>query len=100
VKLEVIPTQWAADGQVFGGGVHEDVKLTRKLAPLVAGAEAAGVVNVLHATRDERALLKGHVETQAESEKAYARAQADGSWHEGNRAQYDLDVASGVRSEG
>ena len=87
MKLEVLTAHWAADDNVFEGGVHEDVKLTRKLAPLVAGAEAAGVI-VVTASREERKLLGGHVESQADGEKAYERAQKTGRWHHGNLSQF------------
>jgi hypothetical protein len=77
VKLEVVHTRWGAEDEVFEGGIHEDVKLTRALAPLVAAAEAAGSVRVLDATAAERKLLAGKVQSQADGEKAFAKAQGD-----------------------
>src|SRR3954463_6627768 len=99
VSIEVLTAQWAADDDVYTGGVHADVKITKKNAPLFAGAEAAGVIVVLDATDDTRALLAGHVQSQEDGEAEYERAQQDGRWSEGNVAQFDLDVASGVRSD-
>lgn len=91
LRFEVSGSQWAADEQVFGGGVHEIARPTKKLLRLVAAAEAAGAIRVLAASKEHRAALKGHVESQAESEKAYAKAQADGRWQEGNLLQYEVD---------
>lgn len=99
MKLKVVHTKWSAGGQTFAGGVHDDVKVTRKLAPLIAAAEHAGSIVVVSATREERKLLKPHVQSQADGEKAYAAAQKSGAWHEGNLEQFDLDVAAGVRSD-
>lgn len=67
---------WGADERVFGGGVHDDVKLTRELAPLVAAAEAAGTI-LVDASPAERKLLGRHVQSQADGEKALAKGQGD-----------------------
>lgn len=99
MKFEVVYTQWSADGKLYGGGVHEVEKPSKKLLGLLAAAEDAGSVRIVEASRAERSALKGHVQTQADGEKAYAKAQADGSWHEGNRLQYEHDP-SGFGGEG
>lgn len=117
MKLEVLHTQWAAEDEVFAGGVHEIEKPTADFLRLVAGAEAAGSVVVLDASDAHRAKLDRHVQSQEDGEAAYAAAQGDwvppvndengvmveagywtGPWHEANVAQYDLDVMSGARA--
>jgi hypothetical protein len=98
IKFEVLPTVWGADGEEFGGGVHEVAKPTAAFLRLVAGAEAAGTVVVLEASDAHRAKLDSHVQSQEDGEAEYAKAQADGRWHEGNIEQFDLDVMSGVRT--
>lgn len=99
MRFEVVHSVWGADDEVFGGGVHEVAKPTNKLLALLAGAEAAGVVVVLEATDAERGKLDKGVQSQDDGEAAYEKAQADGSWHEGNLAQFELDVAAGQRTE-
>jgi hypothetical protein len=49
----------------------------------------------VHASREERAKMTAHLESQSESEKA--KAQADGTWQEGNLQQFELDRQSGAR---
>jgi hypothetical protein len=96
VQIEVLTSVWGADDQEFPGGVH-DVKLTRKLAPLVAGAEAAGAIVVVDATSAERKLLERHVQSQEQAEKAQAKAMGDpdpetgsptGPWQHGNHVDF------------
>lgn len=96
MKIEVLVTQWGADGEVFVGGVHEIEKPTKKLLRLVAGAEAAGSVKAT-ASKEERAAIDAAVEAQTDSEAAYEKAQANGSWHEGNYDQFASEVAQGLR---
>jgi len=96
MKIEVLVSQWSAEGQTFAGGVHEIEKPTKKLLGLV-GAAPDTTLTVLSASKDERAALKAAVESQAKSEKRYAQAQRDGSWHAGNYDQYLLDVENGSR---
>src|SRR3954447_9246527 len=97
MRFEVLHVQWGADDETFGGGVHDVKKPTAAFLRLLAGAEAAGAVKILDAA-GHRQKLNQHVETQAQSEKAYAAAQRSGAWHEGNQAQFDLDVEAGRRS--
>lgn len=87
MRIEVLTTRWGADDAVYDGGSHEIEKPTAKFLRLVAGAEAAGVVKVT-ASQEERAKLRGHVESQADSEKAQEKAFRSGAWHEGNLADY------------
>lgn len=96
MKIEVLVTQWSAEGETFGGGAHEIAKPTKKLLGLAAAAEAAGSITV-SASKDERVTMTAAVESQSESEKAYAEAQRNGSWHEGNYDQFMLDVEQGLR---
>jgi hypothetical protein len=106
VKVEVLVTQWSAEGQTLAGGVHEigpgecpcgaKHKSTKAFLSLVAAAEDAGSIKV-SASKAERAELKGHVQTQADGEKAYAEAQRDGRWHEGNYDAFMADVEAGLR---
>lgn len=100
MKFEVIYSQWAAEDQVFTGGVHEVEKPTEKLLRLAAGAEAAGSIRILSASAEHRSKLRKHVQSQADGEKAYSAAQADGSWQEGNLLQFETDVASGAPTGG
>jgi hypothetical protein len=62
-------------------------KPAKDLVRLAGHAHAAGVLDVT-----EGLDLKT-VQSQADGEKAYAKAQDDGSWHEGNQIQHDLDQA-------
>ena len=109
--VEVVHTQWAAEGTVFQGGVHElstaecacgvtHGKPDAELLGLIAAAEAAGSVNVLEANSQHRAKLDKAVQSQADGEAAYARAQADGRWQHGNLVQFVADreqrVAAGA----
>lgn len=96
MQIEVLVTQWSAEGKTFGGGVHEIEKPAKKLLGLAAAAEAAGSIRVT-ASKDERAAMSAAVEAQGESEKKYAEAQRDGRWHEGNHTQFVLDVEQGNR---
>lgn len=59
-------------------------KPSRELVRLAAHAHAAGVLTVSHGLE-----LK-HVQTQADGEKAHAKAVKDGRWHEGHQAQLEL----------
>jgi hypothetical protein len=97
MKFEVVHTVWGADDEVFGGGVHEVAKPTAAFLRLLAGAEAAGSVVILD-HGGHRKKLDSHVQSQAQGEKAYAAAQKSGDWHEGNLAQFELDVAAGRRT--
>jgi len=60
---------------------------------------AAGSVVVLNADDPHRTRLLKTVQSQADGEKAHAKAILDGSWHEGNLAQFELDVATRAREE-
>lgn len=88
MKIEVFNAQWGAGDDVFPGGVHEDVHLTSELAPLVAGAAAAGAIAVLEATEDEQLMLHGHVESDEISQDAYDTAMANGDWRTGQLQQF------------
>lgn len=100
MKIEVLHSQWGADGEVFAGGEHEIAKPTSAFLRLVASAEAAGAVRVVSATGAERSKLRDHVETDKVSVKNLAAAQADGRWHEGNWDAFVADVEAGVREPG
>lgn len=95
MRIEVIYSVWGADGTDYPGGVHEIAKPTAKLLKLAAAAEAAGVVRVT-ASKDERTKMRTHVESQSDSEAAYAKAQESGAWQEANVAQHLMDVAQGA----
>lgn len=96
MKLEVLVTQWSAEGEVYAGGVHEIAKPSKALLGLVAAAEAVGSIKVT-ASKDERRVMGASVESQSDSEAAYAKAQRDGRWHEGNYDAFMLDVEAGLR---
>lgn len=116
MRFDVLHTQWAAEGEVFAGGIHEIEKPTADFLRLVAGAESAGSVVVLDVADAHRAKIEKAVQSQEDGEAAYAEAQGDwiepvkddaglilahgrwsGPWHDANVEQYDLDVLSGAR---
>lgn len=96
MKIEVLVTQWSAEGEVFPGGVHEIAKPTKALLRLAAAAEDVGSVKVT-ASKDERRVMSASLESQSDSEAAYAEAQRDGRWHEGNYDAFMADVEAGLR---
>jgi hypothetical protein len=100
VKVRVIYSLWGADGfdEPLSGGEHDLGDLTEEQARSVAGAEAGGVLEVLDATKAERALLAPHVQSQEDGEAALAAATESGEWQEGNLAQFEHEVAAGVRA--
>lgn len=87
MQIEVLTTVWGAGDAEFAGGVHE-VKLTRTIAAIVAGAEAAGTIRVVGETAAERKMLDRHVQSQDDGEAAYEKAQAEGRWQHGNLLQF------------
>lgn len=58
-----------------------------ELLKAAAGAHVAGAIAVT------QGLEPGHVQSQADAEKAQAAAQADGSWQVGQLRQHELDEA-------
>lgn len=82
MKIRVIYSQWGADGfdAPLGGGDHDLETVTEEQARSIAGAAAAGVVEVLDATAAEQTLLEPHVQSQEDGEAAFAAAQ--GEWVE------------------
>lgn len=98
MKIEVPGAHWAHDDGVFTGGRHEIDKPSAKLLKAVAAAEAAGVI-VVHASKDERAKMAAHVESQTDSEKAYASAQKDGSWQAGNLQAFVGDASFRLKND-
>lgn len=121
MQIEVVYTVWGAEDVVFQGGIHElgadecacgvtHGKPDAELLRLIAGAEAAGSVNVLDYGDDERATLDAHVQSQEDGEAALTAAMGDwvppvkdeetgvmlepgywtGGWHEGNLTQFIL----------
>lgn len=90
MRVEVLTAEHGLGDDVLQGGSN-DVVVTAANAPLIAGAVAAGVLLVSDATDDERALLDGHVESQEDGEAAYAAAQKDGSWREGQDLQQAIE---------
>jgi hypothetical protein len=97
MKINVVYSLWGADELAFDGGVHDVTVIgdgtaeSPYLSPaVVGGAEASGVIEVVEATSEERAALDAAVQSQEDGEAAYAAAQEDGSWHEGNLEQFLL----------
>jgi len=84
--IEVLHFSWAHDGGVLEGGKHEIDKPSAKFLGQVAAAAACSdpPVRVVKASQEERGKIDKAVQSQAEGEKAYAKAQKDGDWHEGN----------------
>ncbi len=87
MKIEVLISNWNG----LAGGIHEIEKPSRELLSHAAAAEAAGIIKVT-ADSETRAKLGKHIESQAESEKVYERAQETGAWHEGQAIQAELDA--------
>jgi hypothetical protein len=96
MQIEVLDSLWGADGEEYAGGVHEIAKPTAKFLRLAAAAEAVGAIRV-KASAEERARMRSHVESQADSEKARAKAQESGAWYEANMRQFLHDVETGSR---
>jgi hypothetical protein len=90
VKLEVLQAKVGLDGEEFAGGVHEIAKPTKKLLRAAAMQEKVGAVKVT-ASKEERGTMVAAVESQADSEKAYAKAQEDGRWQIANYRQAIAD---------
>jgi hypothetical protein len=98
VRIEVLTTQWGAEDQVYVGGTHDIDKPTTGFLKLAAAAEHVGAIKIT-ASKDERAKMSSHIETQAESEKALAKAQEAGTWHEGNLDQFIRDAKARLDGE-
>lgn len=94
MRFKVINAVWGADGEEFAGGDHDVAKPTVAFLRLVAGAEAAGAIEVLEVTDQERAKLDKHIEPDEKSLERQQAAQHDGSWSVGNRAQHVLSMAN------
>lgn len=80
------------DGGVAVAGDAETETLAQLPADHLAAGEAAGVVEIVDATDEERALLDGHVQSQEDGERAYLDAQDSGDWHEGHHFQWAVDT--------
>lgn len=97
-KIEVVYGVWGfgatedSEGTVLDGGTHDDFEVTAENAPYLAAGESAGVVRILDASDDERGLLEGHVQTQADGEAAYVAAQESGAWREGQLRSFVHDT--------
>jgi len=87
MRIEVLSTQWAYDGGVLAGGVHEIDKPSKKFLGQAASAESVGSIKVLAST-EERATMRAAIEPDGESLKALEKAQANSTWHEGNLGDY------------
>jgi hypothetical protein len=87
MKIEVLNTQWAHDGGVLQGGVHEIEDPSQQLLEQAALAESVGSIKVT-ASKDERATMKAALEPDSESLKKLAQAQKESTWHEGNLGDY------------
>lgn len=100
MKVRVVYSVWGADGfdRPLAGGDHELEDVTAEQARSIAGAAAAGVVEVLDATDAERALLEGHVESQEDGEAAQAAAM--GEWIDDVRDDDGILVEPGRWSGG
>lgn len=87
IKFEVLGAAWNG----YPGGEHEVESPDPELVSAVIAAEAANVgVKVVE--------IDGHtpdvVEADEDSLVKYEAAQADGTWQEGNLADYDARVAA------
>lgn len=91
MRFRVLHNLWAADHEVFAAGEHEIAKPSASFLRLAAGAEAAGSVEIIDATDEQRGKLDLHVQSQEAGEVAYVQAQEDGRWHHGNLSQFVAD---------
>lgn len=79
MRISVVYSRWGADGfdEPLHGGEHDLEGVTAEQARSIAGAHAAGAVEVLDASPEEEKLLDGHVQTQADGEAALEAAMGD-----------------------
>jgi hypothetical protein len=86
IKFEVVGAQWNG----YPGGEHEVENPDPELVEAVIAADAATFVTLIE--------IDGHtpdvVESDEDSLAKYEAAQADGSWQEGNLADYEARIAA------
>lgn len=102
VEFEVVYSVWGGGDKSYAGGIHSEENPSEELLRHLAGAEAAGVVNVLEASDAARAAMSGHVQSQEDGEAAYEAAQnvydaegnlvTQGGWELGNVTQFVKDA--------
>lgn len=90
LKFEVLNSSWTADGEEFpaDGNPYEIERPSKDLVRLASCSHDAGVINVTEGL-DESAY-----QSQEDGEAAYAAAMENGSWHESNAVQAELDAAA------
>ncbi len=107
LRVKVNVSQWAwGDGDeshVLAGGTHslpsDDVALSKDFVQALAAAAAAdpGSIEIL-SSDDAAKKAMGGVESDADSLKALAKAQEDGSWYESN-LEAQVALFDGVEAE-
>jgi len=107
LRVKVNVSQWAwGDGDeshVLAGGTHslpsDDVALSKDFVQAIAVAAAAdpGSIEILSADDAAKKAMAG-VESDADSLKALAKAQEDGSWYESN-LEAQVALFDGVEAE-
>lgn len=84
MEIEVVYSRWSYDGGELVGGVHEIENPSKRLLKAIGAAADSGAVVVKSASGEERSTIERAVQSQKDGEKAYAKAQESGDWHEGN----------------
>lgn len=87
--------RWGCDhGSFESGSRHEIANAKAGFVEQIASAAAFGsLVDVVYDAAAAKIAGKA-VQSQADGEKALAKAMADGRWQEGNLAQYELAQAA------
>ncbi len=108
MRVKVNVSQWAwGDGDeshVLAGGTHslpsDDVALSKDFVQAIAAAAAAdpGSIEILSSDDAAKKAMSAGVESEADSLKALAKAQEDGSWHESN-LEAQVALFDGVEAE-
>ena len=99
MKIEVLTTQWAYDGGVLPGGVHDVEKPSKLLLEQAALAESVGSIKV-SASAEERAKMKAAIQPDSESLKHLEKAQSNSTWHEGNLDDYVASKSALLADQG
>lgn len=92
--------RWSCDhGSFLSGERHEIANAKAGLVSQVAAAESAGALVDVSYDEEAKKVAGKAVESDAESLKKLEKAQADGSWQEGNLLQWELDQKARAGSE-
>ncbi len=104
LRVKVNVSQWAwGDGDeshVLPGGTHTLEGVSKDFAQALAAAAEAdpGSIEILSSDDAAKKAMSGGVESNADSLKALAKAQEDGSWYESN-LEAQVALFDGVEAE-